>query len=324
MIPIAEFKDVSFAYKSKAGPVEALRSVSFQLSEGSIYGFLGPNGAGKTTLIRCATGLILPGKGSVEVSGKIPNRKNLRDIGVLIENPGVYRKLTAEEYLSFFGKLYGIEKAAKRILQLSEALEIDLSSKPLGKLSMGQRQKIQLLRSLLHFPKLILWDEPFGNLDPLSQSRFHEYLREYVIANKAAAIVATHQLNQAEEFCTCFGFLNNGRLIYSGTKDEIYRRTSALARIAIEFMQEIETEKLFPLASRFDVVIEYAKNHNEEVFSGSIRKEGRAKRIFLSGSELKEKVPEIITALHGIKIKICSVVPEKKSLYNIYQELVSG
>ncbi|MFC1586439.1 ABC transporter ATP-binding protein [Fibrobacterota bacterium] len=312
MTPAVDIQEVSFAYKSKAGPVKALSSVNLVLEEETIYGLLGPNGAGKTTLIRCLTGLLVPDSGSVHVSGGIPGRKNLGRVGVLIENPGIYRKLSAAEYLGFFAGLYRIKNASEVISRLAELFQVKLSAKPLGKLSMGQRQKIQLIRSLMHAPKLILWDEPFSNLDPHAQGLFQKHLEAYIHENRATAIIATHQLNQAEHLCTSFGFLNNGAMAYSGGREEINGKASAVMRVKVEFGDEIDRESLTRLARNHELTLETTEENNNE----SIVQAG------FSGPGLGEKIPELIMALAEMKIKIRSVIPEKKDLYDLYEEMV--
>jgi ABC-type multidrug transport system ATPase subunit len=312
--------DVSFTYRSGAGTVQALRSVSFQIPEGAVYGLLGPNGAGKTTLLRCISGLIRPEGGSVLIWEQKPERENLSRIGVLIENPGIYRKLTAEEYLIFFGSLYGVRNIPEKIAELSEYFEVELTSKPLGKLSVGQRQKIQLLRSLLHSPKLILWDEPFSNLDPLSQRRFNRYLNKYVAEFRATAIVATHQLNQAEEICTSFGFISRGKMSYSGTREDVRRKAGHPERLIIALCREIEGGALSRLTREHNLTVENGRDMQNGLSSSL--EAGSGEYLVFTGPGLHEKVPDIIAGLTSMGIGIRSVIPEKKNLYHLYRELV--
>ncbi|MEO6096026.1 MAG: ABC transporter ATP-binding protein, partial [Fibrobacteria bacterium] len=159
-------KGLRVAFRAKSGSVEALRGLDLAIPRGSLFVLLGPNGAGKTTLMRCITGLVRPTGGSISVfgsggsqslgsrgsdssgAGSDAPRARLGRMGVLIENPGAYARLNTREYLSFFGSFYSIPDLEARIRGLCGELGLELGPKPVAKLSQGNRQKLQLARSL--------------------------------------------------------------------------------------------------------------------------------------------------------------------------------
>jgi ABC-2 type transport system ATP-binding protein len=194
---------------------EALRGLDLELEAGSVYALLGPNGAGKTSLLRCLTGILRPASGSIRVLGveaatRYPPEL-LRRLGVLVESPAAYGRMTAREYLRYFTGFYFPEDPETRIGELAAAFEFDGLATRVGRLSQGNRRKVQLLRSLLHGPELVLWDEPTEHLDPRAQRLALEALRRHVAAG-ATALITSHRLEQMQDFADVFGFLRDGRV----------------------------------------------------------------------------------------------------------------
>ncbi|MBW8886929.1 MAG: ABC transporter ATP-binding protein [Fibrobacteres bacterium] len=230
-------RNLHVTFPGKTGPVEALGGVDLDIPKGSLFVLLGPNGAGKTTLMRCITGLVKPTSGSIAVLGSSDggDRSRLARLGVLIENPGVYGRLSAREYLSFFASFYGLADAGDRIDGICREFGIPLDGKPCGKLSQGNRQKLHLARSLLHRPELLLWDEPTDHLDPDSQREVLGYLGRYLAEAGATALVATHRLEQMEAVATHFGFLAQGALRAAGERAAILGAAGGPARVRLGF-----------------------------------------------------------------------------------------
>lgn len=258
--PLIEVEKLSLRY----GPQESwvLRQIDMTLKPGMILGILGPNGAGKTSLLRCIMGLLKPTEGLVKLFGEAWNPRvgsppvsgsrevhpsprsqapalqrgispvsfegRLRQIGVFLESPGLYRLLQAEEYLHYFARLYGVKPAQSRIDTLLHALRFDESKKPCGQLSQGNRQKLHLMRTLLHQPQLLLWDEPTDHLDPLAQELALHTLREYVATHHAAAIVASHRIEHLEGLCTHALFLNRGQITMAGPMPALLSRSMGM------------------------------------------------------------------------------------------------
>jgi ABC-2 type transport system ATP-binding protein len=312
-------RNLKVTYRSKAGPVEALRGVDLDIPKGSFFALLGPNGAGKTTLMRCITGLVDPTAGTLSVLGD-PGRGSrarlalLSRIGVLIENPGQYGRLDAREYLSFFGSFYAIPDLKDRIRDLCGEFGLDLDGKPIAKLSQGNRQKLQLARSLLHRPELLLWDEPTDHLDPLSQRTVLTYLRGYLAGSGATALVASHRLEQLEAVGTHFGFLAHGSLKAAGDRARILEggAGTALGRAHLGFARPLRAEESAGLAAglseRFAARLEPAQADET--------------RYDAAGPALRERMPEIIRALVEWDLPLSSAQPSRDSLADIYQRLV--
>lgn len=235
--PVVEAQGLRVTFPSRQGAVEALKGVDLRIGAGSLYVLLGPNGAGKTTLMRCITSLARPTDGGLRVFGEeaaapADRPRRLGRIGVLIENPGAYGRLDAREYLSFFGSFYGVAGLPDRIRELCGAFGLALDGKRVSKLSQGNRQKLQLVRSLLHSPELLLWDEPTDHLDPEAQALVLGYLRSYLKRGGGTALIATHRLEQMEALGSHFGFLREGRLVRSGTRGEILGGEPPKVRVA--------------------------------------------------------------------------------------------
>jgi ABC-type multidrug transport system ATPase subunit len=228
-------RGLTVTFPGKPAPVRALDGVDLEIPKGALFVLLGPNGAGKTTLMRCITGLVRPEGGSLSVLGapasgrpgtsgkaaRTGDRHSLARIGVLIENPGVYGRLSVREYLGFFGSFYRMPALGDRIRDLCARFGLETGGRPVSKLSQGNRQKLQLVRSLLHDPDLLLWDEPTDHLDPEAQREVLGYLRSYLESGGATALVATHRLEQMENVASHFGFLRRGRLVRAGARGEI-------------------------------------------------------------------------------------------------------
>ena len=215
MVSSLTLHNLSYTYPGQPAP--ALEGVSLELVPGQMCGLLGPNGAGKTTLLRLVSGFLSPGSGEVQLGGETLDRSALSRIGLLIENPGVYKQLTAREFLDFFCEAFQVSDPAQRVSALCETFGFSELEERCGRLSLGNRQKLHLVRSLLHRPQLVLWDEPFNYLDPPSREQAERELVRYLGEEGAMALVATHQLEMAENFISHVCMLQEGRVRYQGS-----------------------------------------------------------------------------------------------------------
>ena len=213
---------VTFTYPKAGRP--ALDSFSLSIPKGSFFALLGPNGAGKTTMLRLLCGRFLNYEGCVKVGGEF-GKNNMLDplcYGVLLENPGVYGKLTVEEYIEYFAGFYNMnlqsDKAAQERLQmLSQKLDIPSLKVKMAALSLGNRQKVQLLRALLPRPKLLILDEPVANLDPLARESVWKLIREWRLEEGGTAIVCSHILAELENQITDYAIICEGKVLKTGT-----------------------------------------------------------------------------------------------------------
>lgn len=213
----------------------AVDNVSLNVPTGRIFGVLGPNGAGKTTTIRMVMSILYADEGEIRVLGH-PRALDVKDrIGYLPEERGLYRKMTVENTLRYFGGLKGMQGAALTQAIRSGLEKIELSDwrrKPVEALSKGMQQKLQFLVTVLHQPELVILDEPFSGLDPLNVDLLKGLILE-LRARGATVILCTHQMEQAQRMCDRLALYNRGRIVVEGTLDEIRARFAA-AIVALE------------------------------------------------------------------------------------------
>ncbi len=201
-------------------------SISFKVENGEIYGFLGPNGSGKSTTLKILAGVLKPTSGRAEIEGidVFSNPVEVKKIiGYVPETPTLYESLTPAELFSFIGGIRGIdEKILKeRVNRFVEAFEIGkYMNQFIGTLSFGTKQKISLIASFLHDPKVIIMDESMNGLDPKSARILRELLIKFRDDGKSI-IFSTHVLPLAEMICDRIGLIYEGKLIAEGTMDEL-------------------------------------------------------------------------------------------------------
>src|SRR6266487_7110658 len=208
------------------GKLAAVRDLSLEVGAGEVFGFLGPNGAGKTTTIRMLTGLVRPTSGTAVVAGYDVAREPQevkRRVGFLAETPYLYAKLSGREFLAFMGGLYEVPPAlarqrAERLLTLFELA--DKADDLVETYSHGMRQKLALAGAMLHEPPVLFLDEPTSGLDPRS-ARLVKDLLVALVERGHTVFLSTHVLEIAEQLCHRVGIINGGRLIATGTLDEL-------------------------------------------------------------------------------------------------------
>ena len=201
----------------------ALDNVSLSIPEGSIYGLLGPNGAGKTTLLRIINRIITPDSGRVLLGGKEMTADDVAHIGYMPEERGLYKKMKLGEQAVFFARVKGLSRkeATQKAKQWFEKFGIeDWWDKKIGDLSKGMAQKVQFIVTVLHEPKLLIFDEPFSGFDPINAN----LLKEEILAlrDKGATIIfSTHNMSSVEEVCDHITLIDKSRNILSGNVEEI-------------------------------------------------------------------------------------------------------
>jgi ABC-2 type transport system ATP-binding protein len=222
MTPILELRNVRKAY----GDFVAVDGVSMTVPAGSIYGLLGPNGAGKTSTIRMIMNITAPDSGEVVVFGHPRTSDDLRRIGYLPEERGLYRKMTVMDQLVFLGEIRGLRGPAL-ISDIYRWLErVDLTNwakSKIEELSKGMQQKVQLIGTVLHTPDLLILDEPFSGLDPINQELFRELLLDYRSKGKSV-VLSTHGMELAERLCDHICLISGGRAVLDGELKAIKRR----------------------------------------------------------------------------------------------------
>ncbi|MBR3617020.1 MAG: ATP-binding cassette domain-containing protein [Bacteroidaceae bacterium] len=201
----------------------ALDDVSLSIPEGSIYGLLGPNGAGKTTLLRIINRIIAPDSGRVLFGGKEITSEDVCHIGYMPEERGLYKKMKVGEQAIFFARLKGMSRkeATEKLKAWFKKFGIeDWWNKDIGELSKGMAQKVQFITTVLHEPKLLIFDEPFSGFDPINAN----LLKEEILAlrDKGATIIfSTHNMSSVEEVCDHITLIDKAKNILSGNVNEI-------------------------------------------------------------------------------------------------------
>lgn len=224
-------KDLTRVFEASSQDVLAVDQISFQVQQGEVYGLLGPNGAGKTTTLRMILGLLKPTSGDAEVEGFLVSRhpdEIKRRVGLVSTSAGLYQWLTPREILFFFADVYGVSKrqATERIRALSRLFDITaFLDRRSATLSTGQKQRVNLARSLIHNPPVMLMDEPTRGLDVVGSKVIFDYI-DHLRDEGKAVIVCTHRLDEAEQLCDRFGLMHQGKKRYEGTLTELQEVTS--------------------------------------------------------------------------------------------------
>lgn len=235
------------------GRIHAVDRISLSVQPGEVYGLLGPNGAGKTTTLRMILGLLEPDDGYAEVDGfrtTVEPEKVKAKLGFVSSNDGVYPWLTVREMLLFFADLYAVEPdlAKQRLEHLAHLMGIaELLDRRAGALSTGQRQRVTLVRGLIHDPPAMLLDEPTRGLDIVGTQTIFRYIGHLRDLGKAV-IVCTHRLDEAERLCDRFGLLHRGHLHYEGSLAALREQTGRerLAEIFVDLMDTNDAPAIGP------------------------------------------------------------------------------
>jgi ABC-2 type transport system ATP-binding protein len=207
------------------GDVVALDGLSLRVAPGEVVGFLGPNGSGKTTALRSVLGISEPDSGTVTWKGKPVSGEARRHFGYLPEERGLYGGMKIGEQLAYFGTLYGLDHARalenghKWLTRLGLGERVD---DKLDALSLGNQQRVQLAAALVHEPELLVLDEPFSGLDPISIENVGAILREQADAG-VAVVFSSHQLDLVEDYCERVTIVANGRIVAEGDIDDLRR-----------------------------------------------------------------------------------------------------
>jgi ABC-2 type transport system ATP-binding protein len=203
----------------------AVNDLSFDVKGGSIFGLLGPNGAGKTTTIRMIVGIFGADSGEIRVLGRKITPETQQRIGYMPEERGLYKKMKVGEQLMFFARLKGVAStdASRRIDQWLARMELlEWKNKKSSELSKGMQQKVQFIATVLHEPQLLILDEPFSGLDPVSVNLLKNVILDLKQQGKAI-IFSTHQMEQVEQLCDDICLINKSAKVLSGNLKEVKR-----------------------------------------------------------------------------------------------------
>jgi len=280
---------------------EALKNVSISVPEGQIFGLLGPNGAGKTTLIRIINNITAPDSGTVLFNGKKLERKHSEQIGYLPEERGLYKKMKVGEQALYFAQLKGVDKATaeKKLKIWFEKFEIqEWWNKKVEELSKGMQQKIQFISTILHEPKLLIFDEPFSGFDPINT----QILKDEILnlkKNGSTIIFSTHNMASVEEICDNIALINKSEKVLEGSVAEIknkYKSNIFQIKYDIQKTDFVQTEE-------FEIV-----EQKENFVKIKIKNAEQTNKLINYASDFGNIISfnEIIPSINDIFIKIVS------------------
>ena len=286
-VPFARLK--SWLRRKTKPPVEALREVSFEVRRGEIFGLIGRNGAGKTTLTKIVATLVQPTSGSVVVGGfdSVNDDVSVRmQIGLATaEERSFYWRLTAEQNLLFFARLYGMSTraATERIAQLFEQLDLgEVARRRFGEISTGNKQRLAVARALLASPPVLLLDEPTRSLDPLAAASTRTLIKSLVTGDSPVTILFTsHNLAEVETLCDRVAIISRGRIRALGTAKDLRLKTSNNERIQMTvtgLTREVADEALRSALTGHEVVqaakavaISFSRRAGDDLLDSALR-----------------------------------------------------
>ena len=221
-----EIKNLSKHYNN----IEAVKNINFKINKGSIVGLLGPNGCGKTTTIGMMLGLIKPSSGAVFINDQnIESEKNrtkilekMNFISPYVELP---KKLTVEENLKVYGKMYGVNNLQDKISDLMKQLNLsEFKKRKTGELSSGQKNRVSLAKALINDPEILLLDEPTASLDPDVGDYIRTYIESFASKKGTTILLASHNMNEVERLCNEVMMMKNGEIIDKGTCNDLIKK----------------------------------------------------------------------------------------------------
>lgn len=294
------------------GKFTAVDHLDMEVNKGSIYGFVGPNGAGKTTTMKIMAGLLSADEGSVYIDGMNVSEDidALKDkIGYMPDFFGVYNDLRVDEYMDFYAGTYYIpyEQRKDIIDNLLELVDLkDKRSFYVDSLSRGMKQRLCLARSLIHDPEILILDEPASGLDPRARVEMKEVLKQLRTLDKTI-IISSHILPELAEMCTEIGIINRGRLIDSGSVNEIMRHISKERIIDVKVLEG--TEKAVKILEQLPEVTDIRENTFDVSFG-------------CSGSD--EMLSQVLSKLVSAGVPVISFTEREGNLEDIFMKLTGG
>jgi ABC-2 type transport system ATP-binding protein len=282
------------------GRVRAVNNLSVTVPQASVYGFLGPNGAGKTTTLRMIMDIIHPDSGRISIFGNSSLQHAKSRIGYMPEERGLYRKMTVDKVLSFFGAIKGItgNELSDRVSRWLQRVKLtDWATKKVEELSRGMHQKLQFAVTAINAPELLILDEPFAGLDPLNTDLLKDIMRE--MRNEGKTIIfSTHVMYEAEKLCDSILLINKGRVILDDSMANIKSRRSSDI-VSAELEGDTDFIEKLPLVK-------------------SVKSEGKNYEITLSDNADTQQLLKILTE----RLHVRRFEEKVPSLHEIFVELV--
>ena len=248
------------------GDFKALNDVTIEVPKGSVFGLLGPNGAGKTTLIRIINQITIPDTGSVFLDGEPLQPHHIQNIGYLPEERGLYKTMKVGEQLLYLAQLKGLSRAEarKRLKVWFERLEIgDWWNKKIQELSKGMAQKIQFVVTVVHEPKLLIFDEPFSGFDPINANLIKDEILK-LRDDGATVIFSTHRMESVEEMCDHIALIHQSKKILDGPLIDIKRQFKS-NNYEVGLVTDKKEQASKALSERFEIIPADFKTINDEL-----------------------------------------------------------
>lgn len=287
--------------KTYPGGKQALRQISLSLEQGEVFGFLGPNGAGKTTTVKLLNGMLAPSQGKIRVLGLDPAKQPEKIhalSGVVTEHAQMYDHMTGMQNLIFYASVFGMPKdqaKAQAEALLSRLDLMEARDRKLAAYSTGMRQRLSLARALIHRPQVLFLDEPTSGLDPESAQRVNRMIRELAQNEGITVFLCTHQLRYAQEICTRYGLIEEGRLLAAGTLEQLRKRAFSGLTLQIR-------------AARLPIGLPLRKGHADQ---------------YEMGIQSEEEIPALVRRIVEGGGQIYAVSAQYPSLEDIYFALTA-
>ena len=318
MTAILDVKDLCKTYRKAKRP--AVDHLTFTVDEGAIYAFVGPNGAGKTTTIRIIATLLRPDGGDVRVGGyRIDTERQdvRRLLGFIPDEFGLYGEMLVGEYLEFFAGCYGVapEKRATMVNDLLELVGLThRRDDAVQTLSRGMRQRLGVARALVHDPALIVADEPAAGLDPRARVELREIFRVLQEMGKTI-FLSSHVLRELDDVATHAGIIEQGRLVASGTVDEIRARLRPHRRVRVAFLGPADDAQAWLTGHPQVIEVEVAPAASRNGGSPALL-------VTLQGGE--EAVAQLLAELIDARFAVVSYTEEQDTLESLFLSLTQG
>jgi len=295
------------------GEHKAVDEITFHVKQGEVFGLLGPNGAGKTTTVRLLNGILPPSSGTAHVFGFDPSvhgESIRRKTGVLTETPALYDRLSARENLEFFGTLQGIPETdlKYRVDDMLDFFELSMRAKDkVETYSKGMKQRLALARALIHKPPLLFLDEPTSGLDPEAAQQVNDLIANLKKQNGQTAVLATHNLTEAQRLCDRVAVMNNGKILALGSLDDLSRKLWPVTWVDIKLHKS-------PVMNVSDVF----KTHSGVT---QVLVDGEALSVQVENEDV---IPDVVRYLVEHGESIIKVNPRDYTLEDIYFALQAG
>lgn len=309
-IPAISVKNIQHRYKTH----HALKGISFQVQSGALHGFVGPNGAGKTTALKLICTLLVPQGGYIRVFGhdvKYDVKSVRRTIGFMPDHFSMYRQMTVQEYLDFFGAAYGLS-IQERDRVIGDVLELtDMAGRKtslIRGLSRGMQQRVSLARVLINDPQLLLLDEPASGLDPRARIELMDILRALQGMGKTI-FISSHILSELAELCDSVTIIDRGQIKFSGAMDDLLER----GRTEHSYVLTLENASETAIATLEDL---------ESVASVSAVAERDTQ--FRVTLEDQVAMNRLLLDLGGTDLRVQSIAPDRKHLNQAFMDLTQG